>query len=82
MRNSEKFSSAYLKRLSFHKNIAINRETLFSLQKAHLLSIPFENLDIHYGKEIKLDLNAIFEKIISNHRGGFCYDLNFRSSGV
>lgn len=76
MRNSGNFSLAYLKRLSFHKNIALNRETLFSLQKAHLLSIPFENLDIHYGKEITLDLDAIFEKLISNHRGGFCYELN------
>lgn len=40
MRNSEKFSSAYLKRLSFHKNIAINRETLFSLHSPEQVNLP------------------------------------------
>jgi N-hydroxyarylamine O-acetyltransferase len=41
-----------------------------------LLSIPFENLDIHMGRRIRLSEDAFYEKIIKHHRGGFCYELN------
>jgi len=46
------------------------------LQKAHLKAIPFENLDIHYGREISLEIGRLFEKIVVSERGGFCYELN------
>lgn len=46
------------------------------LHKQHLFNIPFENLDIHYGKKIILDKNKLFDKIILNGRGGYCYELN------
>lgn len=49
---------------------------LKAIQKAHLLNIPFENLDIHYGSKIILDYKKIFQKIITRKRGGFCYELN------
>ena len=51
-------------------------EGLRSLHKKHLLSIPFENLDIHLGRPIILSQDAFFEKIITHRRGGFCYELN------
>jgi len=51
-------------------------EVLNALQKNHLLSVPFENLDIHYKIPIELDLSRIFEKIVIRRRGGFCYELN------
>jgi N-hydroxyarylamine O-acetyltransferase len=41
-----------------------------------LISIPFENLDIHMGRRIRLSEDAFYEKIIKHHRGGFCYELN------
>jgi len=69
-------SASYLKRINYQKPISVNKVTLFGLQKAHLLTVPFENLDIHYDKKISLDLAAFFEKIVSNKRGGFCYELN------
>ena len=46
------------------------------LHRSHLLHIPFENLDIHYGKKIILDYQKIFQKIVDQKRGGFCYELN------
>ncbi len=46
------------------------------LHKNHLLSVPFENLDIHLGRPIILKEDAFYEKIIKHHRGGFCYELN------
>jgi len=66
----------YLKRINYTKEVKLNKETLFELQRRHLKSIPFENLDIHFGIEIKLDIDSIYTKIILNKRGGFCYELN------
>lgn len=66
----------YLERINFSQPIKINKETLSLLQTAHLLSIPFENLDIHYNVPIKLDVKSFFKKIVENKRGGFCYELN------
>jgi len=51
-------------------------KTLCRLHKKHLLSIPFENLDIHLGRPIILSYDAFYEKIITHKRGGFCYELN------
>jgi N-hydroxyarylamine O-acetyltransferase len=51
-------------------------ETLRGLHKKHLLSVPFENLDIHLGRPIVLSEDAFYEKIIIHYRGGFCYELN------
>jgi len=51
-------------------------KTLCRLHKKHLLSIPFENLDIHLGRPIILSHDAFYEKIITHKRGGFCYELN------
>ncbi len=41
-----------------------------------MYSIPFENLDIHYGRKIHLDYDWFYEKIVEEGRGGFCYELN------
>jgi N-hydroxyarylamine O-acetyltransferase len=41
-----------------------------------MLSVPFENLDISRGRRITLDRDAFVRKIIQEHRGGFCYELN------
>ena len=46
------------------------------LQTAHLLAVPFENLSIGWGEWIDLDEGALFAKIVTRGRGGFCYELN------
>lgn len=57
-------------------------ETLRALHRAHLLTIPFENHDIHLHRRIVLDEAALFEKIVVNKRGGFCYELNGLFAGL
>lgn len=69
-------TNKYLGRIGYHSEIKANKEVLFLLQQKHLLSIPFENLDIHYGTKIELELKNIFEKVVVEKRGGFCYELN------
>jgi N-hydroxyarylamine O-acetyltransferase len=66
----------YLARLHYSGPLEPTSQTLQALHEAHLLSIPFENLDIHLGRKILLDENTLWTKIIEQRRGGFCYELN------
>lgn len=66
----------YLIRINYNGDETPSLVLLQKLQKSHLLHIPFENLDIHFGKTIELDEEKIYDKIIYNNRGGFCYELN------
>lgn len=50
--------------------------TLAELHRAHLLSVPFENLSVHLGEDIVLTREALVAKVVDRHRGGFCYELN------
>ena len=64
----------YLQRINYAGSPATNLETLSKLQLAHLLAVPFENLDIH--NHVKIDLLNLYDKIVIRRRGGFCYELN------
>jgi N-hydroxyarylamine O-acetyltransferase len=52
-------------------------DALRRLHERHLESVPFENLDIHFGIPIVLEERAILDKVVRRRRGGFCYELNF-----
>lgn len=67
---------AFLARIGAERPIAPTADALRRLQVAHLLAVPFENLDIGLGRLISLELAAIFAKVVERHRGGFCYELN------
>lgn len=67
---------AYLARIGYSGPRAATLDTLRELHRAHLLAVPFENLDIHTGREIVLDETRLIEKIVGERRGGFCYELN------
>src|SRR5439155_12169680 len=67
---------AYLERIGYAGPREPGFETLAALHRAHMLSVPFENLDIHLGRRLVLDREANFEKIVVRHRGGWCYELN------
>ena len=67
---------AYLERIDYRGSTQATIETLRDLHRAHLLAVPFENLDIHLGREIVLDEGRLVAKIVGERRGGFCYELN------
>ena len=69
-------TTKYLQRLNYSGPTEPTAETLRQLQLAHLQTVPFENLSIHSGEPIVLNDQALFEKIVERHRGGFCYELN------
>jgi len=67
---------AYLTRMNYSASVKPDAETLHGLHLAHLLSVPFENLDIDLNQPIQLSEEALWDKIILRKRGGFCYELN------
>lgn len=67
---------AYLQRINYAGPLAPDAGTLRALHQAHLLAVPFENLDIHLGRPIIPDETAFYRKLVERRRGGFCYELN------
>ncbi|GGK06658.1 N-hydroxyarylamine O-acetyltransferase [Pilimelia anulata] len=67
---------AYLDRIGAAAPDPPDAAALAALHRAHLLAIPFENLDIHLGTPTPLDPAALLDKIVRGRRGGFCYELN------
>jgi N-hydroxyarylamine O-acetyltransferase len=65
----------YLERIAIEKKQDPSLSFLTILQSRHLLSIPFEDLDIPV-RRIELDLHKLYNKIVISKRGGFCYELN------
>lgn len=58
-------------------------ETVVTLQQAHVQSIPFENLSIaadpagRFAQSgVELSLPNLYEKIVEQTRGGYCFELN------
>ncbi len=69
--------NAYLNRINFTDLIVINQSCLRKVHRAHLFNVPFENLDIHLKNPILLDdPTRIYDKIVNQRRGGFCYEQN------
>jgi N-hydroxyarylamine O-acetyltransferase len=66
----------YLERVGISHAVAPNLESLRALHRAHLLSIPYENFDVQLGRPITIDIPEIYDKIVVNRRGGWCYEMN------
>jgi N-hydroxyarylamine O-acetyltransferase len=66
----------YLTRIGCEPPARPDEEALRGLHVGHLLTVPFENLSIHFGEEIVLEPSALVAKVVQRRRGGFCYELN------
>lgn len=74
--NQQMDISTYLMRIDYTRPIKPDAQTLRGLQLAHMLHVPFENLDIGLKRPIQLSEEALWNKIVNQKRGGFCYELN------
>ncbi|HZQ67238.1 MAG TPA: arylamine N-acetyltransferase [Terriglobales bacterium] len=68
--------AAYLERIGYTGSVEPTADVLRQLQRAHLFSVPFENLDISRKREIVVDPARSVAKVVLQRRGGFCYELN------
>jgi N-hydroxyarylamine O-acetyltransferase len=62
---------AYLERIGLD-----GRPSFAQLHKAHLISIPFENLDPHRGLPVSLEVEDLERKLVTERRGGYCFEQN------
>ncbi|NEU57282.1 arylamine N-acetyltransferase [Halorussus sp. MSC15.2] len=60
-----------------------DRDTLETVQRAHVTSVPFETLAVtgdpfgpDPGEGVTLTLPHLYGKIVGRERGGFCFELN------
>src|SRR5512141_2921374 len=68
--------SEYFARVGFDGQARPDLETLSALCRAHLQTIPFEDLDVQLGTPIDLAPEAIWDKLVTRRRGGWCYEMN------
>ncbi|XXY44819.1 arylamine N-acetyltransferase [Sorangium sp. So ce269] len=74
--NENDLLERYLSRLQVAAPPPPTERGLRDLHLAHLVHVPFENLDIHLGRPIDLAPQAVLDKLVTQGRGGFCYELN------
>ena len=69
---------AYFKRigLDYPEKITLDSELLRKLQFAHCTHVPYENLDIIRGIPLSLKADDLYNKVVVQGKGGFCFELN------
>lgn len=67
---------AYLERIGVGGQVPPDRDSLDALMRAHVRTIPFENLDVQLGRRLTTAPEDAFEKIVGRGRGGWCYEQN------
>ena len=68
--------AAYFQRIGYRGRYQPNFALLSALTLAHTQSIPFENLDVLLGRPIALEPDALFQKLVVERRGGYCFEQN------
>jgi N-hydroxyarylamine O-acetyltransferase len=72
---------AYFDRIGFAGPARPDLATLRAIHRAHLLAVPYENLDVQLGRPVTLDPAHAFDKIVRRRRGGWCYEMKGSSPG-
>lgn len=74
---SQKVSiNAYFERIGFAGSIAPTLATLELITALHPAAIPFENLSPFLGQPVLLDQPSLEKKLLSERRGGYCFEHN------
>lgn len=68
--------AAYLRHLGVENRRAPTLDFLRELQRRHIESVLYENIDVIYARPISLDPARILEKFIVEARGGICFETN------
>lgn len=64
---------AYLRRIGLGE-VPVTAAGLRSMSRAHILAIPFENLEVLLGRHAGVGLDAVADKLIRRERGGYCFE--------
>lgn len=66
----------YLERIGYGGWVRPDLATLAALQRAHLTTVPFENLDVYYRTGVEVGADWALDKVLERGRGGWCFELN------
>lgn len=66
----------YLRRIGHAAATRPDIDTLRGVLRAHVSSVPFENLDVQLGRPVTTAVEDAYEKIVRGRRGGWCYEQN------
>ena len=67
-------AEGYLARIGWQGRLEPTLDALIALTRAHMACIPFENLDVLLGRGVKVDLDSVYNKLVTARRGGYCYE--------
>lgn len=67
---------SYLERIGYEGNVKPDLDCLKKIHLHQALSVPYEDLDIQLERPVDQDIERVFDKIVRNRRGGWCYELN------
>ncbi len=73
---------AYLQRIGIPRRCAPDLAFLRRMHRAHLRTIPYENLDVLLGRELSVDGDRAFDKLVRGNRGGWCFEMNALFAGA
>ena len=66
----------YLERIGYAGPVRPDAECLAEIHRHHLLAIAYENVDVQLRRRLDLDPARIFDKLVNQRRGGWCYEMN------
>jgi N-hydroxyarylamine O-acetyltransferase len=66
--------TGYLDRIAHAGPVEPTEATLRALHRAHVASVPFENVDVLLGRGVAVDLDGLQDKLVRQRRGGYCYE--------
>lgn len=64
----------YLARVGWTGSRTPSFDTLAGVLRAHMTTVPFENLDVLLGRGVRIDLDSVAAKIVDARRGGYCFE--------
>ena len=67
--------NSYFKRLNIEPKIP-SLELIKAIQRKHIATFSFNNIAVLLKKPISLDMQDIFEKIVTKNLGGYCFEHN------
>jgi N-hydroxyarylamine O-acetyltransferase len=67
---------AYFRRIGYAGPVEPSAAVLDDIMQAHAQSVPFENLDVLLGRTIDLEPGSLQCKLVTNRRGGYCFEQN------
>lgn len=70
------WAARYLARIGYDGPLGVGLETLEALQRAHMTTVPFENVDVYTGVPVRTGTDWSLPKVVEQGRGGWCFELN------